>query len=91
MDEQRSFVKEKGIHIMAINETKLSKYSPDCLTSIDNFAIESKDRNEEGAGVTIYVSNTITYKIVENLPQHLLELLCLEIIPKQAKSFFIAC
>ena len=31
IDELRSFVSETGIHIMAINETKLSKYRPDCL------------------------------------------------------------
>ena len=60
---------------MAINETKLSKYSPDCLISIDNFVVERKYRNEEGGGVAIYVRNTITYKIVKNLPQHSLELL----------------
>ena len=76
---------------MAINETKLSKYNSDCLISIYNFAVERKDRNEDGGGVAIYVGNAITYKIVENLTQHSLELLCLEIIPKQAKSFFVVC
>ena len=35
--------------------------------------------------------NRITYKIVEHFPQHSLELLCLEIIPKQAESFFPVC
>ena len=70
IDELRSFVSERGIHIMAINETKLSKYSPDCLVSINDFAVERKDRNEDGGGVAIYIRNTINYKLVENLPQH---------------------
>ena len=77
MNELRSFVKEKGIYIMAINETKLLKYSPDCLISIDNFAVDRKDRNEEDGGVAIHVCNTVTYKIVENLPLYSLELLSL--------------
>ena len=76
---------------MAINETKLSKYSPDCLVSINDFAVERKDRNEDGGGVAIYVRNTINYKLVENLPQHTLELMCLEIVPKRAKPFFVVC
>ena len=92
IDELRSFVSERGIiHIMAINETKLSKYSPDCLVSINDFAVERKDRNEDGGGVAIYIRNTINYKLVENLPQHTLELMCVEIVPKRAKPFFLVC
>ena len=66
IDELRSFISERGIHIMAINETKLSKYSPDCLVSINDFAVEWKDRNEDGGGVAIYIRNMINYKLVEN-------------------------
>ena len=80
-----------GVHIMAINETKLSKTTPDCLVSIKDFALERKDRNVYGGGVALYVRNTISYKVIDTLPQHSLELLCTEAIPKHAKPFFVVC
>ena len=53
--------------------------------------MEQKDRNEDAGGVAIYIRNTINYKLVENLPQHTLELMCLEIVPKRTKPFFVVC
>ena len=33
-----------GAHVMAVNETRLSKTTTDCLVSIKDFALERKDR-----------------------------------------------
>ena len=91
IDDLRSFAMGSGVHIMAINETKLSKTTPDCLVSINYFALERKDRSVYGGGVALYVGNTISYKVIDTLPQHSLELLCIEVIPKHAKPFFVVC
>ena len=42
IDELRSFVMGNGVHIMAINETKLLKTIPDCLVSIKDFSLGRK-------------------------------------------------
>ena len=44
-----------------------------------------------GGGVVFYINDPINYKVVDNLPEHSLELMCSEIIPKQAHSFFVLC
>ena len=62
---------------MAINETKLSNTTPNCLVSIKDFALERKDRNVYGGGVALYVRKTISYKVIDTLPQHSLQLLCI--------------
>ena len=89
IDGLRSFVKGKGVHIIAINETKLSNTTLDCLFSIEEFALERKGKNVYGGGVALYLRNTISYKVIDTLPQHSVELLCTEVIPKHAKPFFV--
>ena len=81
----------KGIHNLAINETKLSSDIPDSIIAINDFELERLDRNQHGGGVAFYIKDTINYKVVDNLPEHSLELICLEIIPKMALSFFVLC
>ena len=82
IDELRSFVMGNGVHIMTINETKLSKTTPDCLVSIKDFALERKDRN---------VRNTISYKVRYTTTTFIGAILCIEVIPKHAKPFFVVC
>ena len=90
IDEIREFVVVKGIHILAINETKLSSDTPDSIIAINDFELERLDRNQH-RGVVFYIKDIINYKVVDNLPEHSLELICLEIIPKMAQSFFVLC
>ena len=84
----------KGIHILAINETKLSSDIPDSIISINDFELERLDRYEHGGGeggaVAFYIKDTkfINYKVVDNLLEHSLELICLEIIPKKCTAIF---
>ena len=60
----------KGIHILAINETKLSSDIPDSIIAINDFELERLDRNQHGGGVAFYIKDTINYKVVDNLPEH---------------------
>ena len=76
---------------MAINETKLSSDIPDSIIAINGFELERLDRNKHGGGVAFYIKDTINYKVVDNLPEHSLEPICLEIIRKEAQPFFVLC
>ena len=44
----------KGIHILAINETKLSLDIPDSIITINDFELEKLDRIEHGGGVAFF-------------------------------------
>ena len=44
-DELREIVSQKRIHIIGINETKISPTLPDNTVSIDGYSIIRKDRN----------------------------------------------
>ena len=88
IDEIRKFVMVKGIHILATNETKLSSDIPDSIVAINDFELERLDRNQHAGGVVFYIKDTINYKVVDNLPEHSLELICLEIIPKKGTTIF---
>ena len=48
IDEIREFVMVKGIHILAINETKLSSDIPDRIIAISDFELERLVRKKHG-------------------------------------------
>ena len=88
-DELSNFIFEKGIHVLARNETKLdSKISKDLL-KIENYEIERCDRNREGGGIALYIKDGIKYHVRKDLPEKSLELLCIEIEPLKARPFFV--
>ena len=88
-DELRLFVRDKGIHVLGINETKLGEDFHDHLVSIDGFEIVQKDRNKLGGGVALYIGDSVNFKVIDFLPGNSLELLCIEILPKAAWPFFV--
>ena len=61
IDEIKELVMAKGIHILAINETKLSSDIPDSIIAINDFELRRLDRNEHGGGVAFYIKDTIRY------------------------------
>ena len=77
------------VHIMAINETNCQTLPLTVYFQLKIFALKRKDRNVCRSEISLYVQNTISYKVIKTLPQHSLELLCIEVIPKHAKSFFV--
>ena len=58
-------VSEKGIHIMGINETKISPSLQDNIISIDGYPILRKDRNESGGGVAVYIHSSFNYEVIK--------------------------
>ena len=82
VDELREIVSEKGIHIMGINETKISPSLPDNIISIDGYSIIRKDRNESRGGVAVYIQSSFNYEVVDTLPENSLELTCIKSFPR---------
>ena len=86
IDELRLFIRDKGIHVLGINETKLGEDFPDHLVSVDGFEIVRKDRDKL---IYLYICDSVNFKVIDFLPANTLELLCIEILPKAARPFFV--
>ena len=50
-DEVSSFINKKGIHVLALNETKVEWKMGNNLLNIKGFKIEREDRSNRGGGV----------------------------------------
>ena len=88
-DEVETLLKDQGIHILALNETKVDDNIPRDLLPIDGYRFVRHDRNRDGGGVGFYISNTIVADVREDLPYFSLEARCIEDKPVKAKSFFV--
>ena len=83
IDEIRLLVKDLGIHILAVNETKIDDRIDDNLVNIEGYSIKRSDRNRNGGGVALYVKDKSFDKITAraDLPISNLEGLCIEVKP----------
>ena len=88
-DEVETLLKDQGIHILALNETKVDDNYPSDLLQIDGYRFVRHDRNRDGGGVGFYISNTIVADVRDDLPYFSLEARCIEVKPVKAKSFFV--
>ena len=88
-DELSAFINDKGIHILALNETKLDKKTPKQLMNIKSYKIELEDRNRHGGGVAIYIRESINHSRRDDIPSNDLELVCIEIKPVKASPFIV--
>ena len=88
-DELSNFLFERGIHILALNETKLDSKICKDLLKIENYKIERCDRNREGGGIALYIKDSIKYHVRKDLPEKSLELLCIEVELLKARPFFV--
>ena len=91
IDEIRTLVKDLGIHILAINETKLDENIHDDLVSIEAYTMRRCDCNRHGGGLAIYIRDSIydKCKLRNDIPVSSLETICVEIKPVRAAPFFI--
>ena len=89
IDELKLLVDEEDLNILAINETKLDNETSNEIISLDNFDLRRKDRNRHGGGVAIYIRDDIKYLQRCDLPNHTLELICIEIRPSHSEPFNI--
>ena len=66
--------------IFAINESKIDDSITDGEISIPGFNLIRKDRNRTGGGVVLYIKESLSYIVSNELVPDRLEMLCAEII-----------
>ncbi len=91
IDEIRLIIKELGIHILAINETKLDGSIADDLVDVEGYSIKRCDRNRNGGGVAIYIKENLfeKYSVRDDIPVSSLEGVCVECKPSRSAPFTI--
>ena len=63
IDEVRILIRDLGLHILAISETKLDDSVDDALLSIDGYSVRRCDRNRKGGGAAaLDIKDTILDK-----------------------------
>ena len=72
-----------------MNETKLVNSYPKELTNIEGYQLEREDRNANGGGVALYISEPIQYIRRTDLPENDLELICAEIKPPKSRPYIV--
>ena len=78
-----------GLHILALNETKIDPLYPKELTCIPGYEQVRLERSNHGGGVAIYIKDNIRFKHRNNIPNNELETVYIEVEPPKAKSFLV--
>ena len=84
------FLHDNDIDVIGLCETRLDEKVADSDVSTAGYKISRNDRDLNGGGVAIYVKESFPEPSVK-LKSDSLELLVLELAPKNSKSFFLAC
>ena len=77
-DEVNLLIQRLGIHILALNETKLDNSIPNELIDISGYQEHRRVRLRHGGGVSIYIRNSINFKPRDDIPAEGLELICID-------------
>ena len=88
-EEVKLLLHEKGIHLLALNETKIDPDYPRELLDIEGYRFDGLDRNRHGGGVGFYIQDNFVVDPREDIPLSSLELRCVEVKPIRAKPFFV--
>ena len=89
LDEVQLLIRDLGIQIFALHETKLDPEFPKELTSVARYQQERLDRTCNDCGVSIYIRDSIKYKRRLDITTGDLELICIEVEPPKSKSFLV--
>ena len=81
---------DNDIDVIGLCATRLDEKVPDSYVSIAEYKIFKNDRDLNGGGVAKYIKENFPEPSVK-LKTHSLELLVLELAPKNSKLFFVAC
>ena len=90
IDEVGELIKDKGFHILAINETKLDSTITDSLLGVDGYALHRRDRDRHGGGVAVYVRESLKHHRRRDIPEGGLEFIGIEVKPTKALPFLVA-
>ena len=90
LDEIKFLLNGKGIHILALNETKLDGSIPKDLNEISGYQQRRIDRTCNGGRVSLYVKDSIKMTPRVDVPSEGLERLCVEISTLKSQPFLVA-
>ena len=85
----RFLVKNKKFDILIVSETKIDDKVEDQLIAIDDYSLKRRDRNRNGGGIALYVKNKVNFRPREVFPNKSLELICIEVEPKNSLPYVI--
>ena len=60
-DEIKNVVKEKSLHVLALNETRLDDKLAGDLLQLDGYTLYREDQTRNGGEVAVYVSNSLKH------------------------------
>jgi exonuclease III len=83
----RSYLANKPVDILSINETRLDDSIDNAGVHIQGYNLYRKDRC--GGGVAIYARDVLNVKNRSQLIPTLIEAVCVEVIKPKTKPFFI--
>ena len=89
LDEIEFLLNGKGIHILAINESKLDGSIPKELTEILGYQPQYIYRTCNGGGFSLYVKDPIKMTPRVDVPSKGLEHLCVEVSTLKTKPFLV--
>ena len=89
LDEIKLLIRDLELHILALNETKLGSNFSKELTAVAGYQQEHLDRTRSGGGISVYVRNSVKYKLRSDVPKEDLELICIEVEQLKSKPFLI--
>ena len=88
-DELQQFLHSSNIHVLALNETKLDPHYPNELLSVPGYQNQLPHRTCNGGGVSLYIRDSLAYKLRNDVPNEDLELICVEMQLPKSKPYFI--
>ena len=84
--------RSSNIGIFTLSETHIETTEDDNLYNISGYSFENKPRKSgKGGGVAVYISDNIQYRRREDLEEHDVEWIWLEITPRSSKCFLVCC
>ena len=75
---------------LVLNETRLGETICDSEMSIDKYILVRNNQSRYGGGVAMYIRNSISFNVRNDLQDDALEFLCVEISKPKVKPFFIS-
>ena len=81
---------EQPFDVICINETRLGRTIQDEGVEITGYEIIRVDRNRNDGGVAIYLKNSISYNVRDDVVPDEAEAICLEVKKQKTKSFLIS-
>ena len=88
-DEIQLLLDDLGIHVMALNETKLDPGYPSELTTIPGYEHEQRERTCRDGGISVYIRDSVRYTLRCDLPENSIELICIEIKQLKCRPFLV--